>query len=109
MASKTSYTKTTVSRTSARPPYRPEPQPEPSEPGYESTEGEDNRWDDNPTVGDPRPEEAQAIPIKTVGQEQLERSREMQAMGIQNWVDAHDERDPNQQPQAVEGVTPLER
>jgi hypothetical protein len=45
----------------------------------------------------------------TVGEEQLQRSREMQEMGIANWVAAHDERDPDQQPQQVAGVTPLER
>jgi hypothetical protein len=76
-----------------------------------------DRWPEAP-VGDntesPWPDEESARPeeavlVKTVGQEQLERSREMQAMGIDNWVAAHDERDPEDQPRAIEGVTPLER
>jgi len=72
--------------------------------------GEDNQWPDVPTDGDsPRPEENQDVPVVTVGQEQLERSREMQEMGIANWVAAHDERDPADQPQQVAGVGPYEQ
>jgi hypothetical protein len=65
----------------------------------------DNQW---PEV-DPDAGVATETTIVTVGEEQLARSREMQEMGIANWVAAHDERDPDQQPQQVAGVTPLER
>jgi hypothetical protein len=70
----------------------------------------DNEWPDVPDEGEsPRPEENQDIPVVTVGQEQLERSREMQEMGIHNWIAAHDERDPENQPQQVAGVGPYEQ
>lgn len=53
--------------------------------------------------------EAPVQTIETVGEEQLRRSREMQEMGIQNWVEAHDERKPENMNQQVAGVTQLER
>jgi hypothetical protein len=91
-----------------RPPYQrpePEPEPEPSEPGYEAS----NRWPDNPPDVDPEAEQLPVSEVVPVGVEQLERSREMQEMGIANWVAAHDERGPDYQQEQVAGVTPLER
>jgi hypothetical protein len=66
----------------------------------------ENQWPDVPVDPESEAVESQVV---TVGQEQLERSREMQEMGIANWVAAHDERDPADQPQQVAGVTSLER
>jgi electron transfer flavoprotein alpha/beta subunit len=70
-------------------------------------ESPDNQWPDVPT--DPDQEAAEQTTVVTVGEEQLQRSLEMQEMGIDNWVRAHDERDPDYQQQQVAGVTPLER
>jgi hypothetical protein len=99
----------TIKRTTTttyRAPQRPEPQPEQPIYGQGSEESPpDNQW---PEV-EPEPEsestEQQVVPV---GVEQLQRSQEMETMGIANWVAAHDERDPADQPQQVEGVTPLE-
>jgi hypothetical protein len=113
---------TTTYRAPQRPAPRPEPEPEydpPSrrplqgrlpdsnEPGQLPEYAPDNQWPDVPV--DPDSEQLPVSEVVTVGQEQLERSREMQEMGIHNWVAAHDERDPDQQPQQVAGVVPLER
>jgi hypothetical protein len=67
---------------------------------------EDNQWPDVPVDPESEAVESQVV---TVGQEQLKRSREMQEIGIANWVAARDERDPADRPQQVAGVTPLER
>jgi len=108
----------TIKRTTTttyRAPQRPAPQPEqpiygqdsrlPDEPSTLPEYAPDNQWPDNP----PEAEQMPVSDVVTVGEEQLQRSREMQEMGIANWVAAHDERDPDQQPQQVAGVTPLER
>lgn len=107
MASRTTTIRHTT-RTPPRPNYRPEEQA-PSEPEQSLPPEVDPEPEYEAEGESPRPEENQAIPVKTVGQEQLERSREMQAMGINNWVAAHDERDPNAQPEAVAGVGPYEQ
>jgi hypothetical protein len=68
----------------------------------------DNEWPDVPV--DPEIEADAPSEVVPVGVEQLERSREMQAMGIANWVAAHDERTPEElESHAVPGVSPLER
>jgi hypothetical protein len=109
----------TIKRTTTttyRAPQRPAPRPEPEQPIY----GQDSRLPDEPSTlpeyapdnqwpDVPDQEVAEQPTVLTVGEEQLQRSREMQEMGIANWVAAHDERDPDQQPQQVAGVTPLER
>jgi hypothetical protein len=94
-------TTTTISRT---PPPLPADEP-PQRLGGRLPSSEDNRW---PDVGveevEPgAPAQGEVIPV---GVEQLQRSQEMQAMGIHNWVAAHDERNPDYQQQAVEGVSP---
>jgi hypothetical protein len=99
----------TVKRTATayRTPQRP---PQPEQP-IEEPLPDENRWDDNPPEVEAEAE-AEQLPVSDVvpvGVEQLERSQEMEAMGIANWVAAHDERDPDQQPQQIAGVTPLER
>jgi hypothetical protein len=108
----------TIKRTTTtyRAPQRPAPEPDYDPPPRGPLQGRtdepstlpeyppDNQWPDVPDQ-----EVAEQTTIVTVGQEQLQRSREMQEMGIHNWVAAHDERDPDQQPQQVAGVTPLER
>jgi hypothetical protein len=93
-------TSTTISRT-------PPPLPADEPPQRQGLGGRlpDNRW---PDVGveevEPgAPAQGEVIPV---GVEQLQRSQEMQAMGIHNWVAAHDERNPDYQQQAVEGVSP---
>jgi hypothetical protein len=69
----------------------------------------DNEWPDVPVDPEIEAEAAENVVIP-VGVEQLERSREMQAMGIANWVAAHDERTPEElESHAVQGVGPLER
>jgi hypothetical protein len=102
----------TINRTTTttyRAPQRPRPEPEqpiygqPDEPSTLPEYAPDNQWPDDP--------EAEQLPVSEVvpvGVEQLARSQEMEAMGIANWVAAHDERDPDQQPQQIAGVTPLE-
>jgi hypothetical protein len=108
----------TIKRTTTttyRAPQRPRPEPEqpiygqdsrlPDEPSTLPEYAPDNQWPDVPV----EPEQMPVSDVVTVGEEQLQRSREMQEMGIANWVAAHDERDPDQQPQQVAGVTPLER
>jgi hypothetical protein len=69
----------------------------------------DNQWPDVPV--DPESEiEGAPSEVVPVGVEQLERSQEMQAMGIANWVAAHDERTPEElESRSVQGVGPLER
>lgn len=89
MAGRPPYTRTTVRRTS----YQPEP--EPPEPGSEiyqpPSEYEEQTAPEIP-------------PVVTVGEEQLARSREMEAMGVENWKAANDQRSPEDQPQSVQGV-----
>ena len=43
-------------------------------------------------------------PVRTIADEQRERSDEIAAMGTDAWVKAHDERDPEAKPKAVAGV-----
>jgi hypothetical protein len=45
-----------------------------------------------------------ATPVKTIADEQRERSEEMQGEGMQAWKDEHDERDPDEKPKTVPGV-----
>jgi hypothetical protein len=99
----------TIKRTTTttyRAPQRTAPPPiygQPDEPSTLPEYAPDNQWPDDP--------EAEQLPVSDVvpvGVEQLARSQEMEAMGIANWVAAHDERDPDQQPQQIAGVTPLE-
>ena len=108
MASRTTTIRHTSRSAPQRPPYRPEEQAPPDQPDQSLPDETDQGYPDEGEWS-PRPEENQAIPVKTVGQEQLERSREMQEMGIQNWIDAHDDRNPDNQQQAVAGVSTLER
>jgi hypothetical protein len=56
-----------------------------------------------PPIEEPEAEE-EAPRVVTVGEEQLARSLEMQAMGIEAWKAAHDERNPDQTEQSVAGV-----
>jgi hypothetical protein len=97
----------TVKRTTTtyRAPQRPAPQPEQpiyDEPSTLPEYAPDNQWPDVP-------EQTPVSDVVPVGVEQLARSQEMQAMGIANWVAAHDERGPDYQQEQVAGVTPLER
>jgi hypothetical protein len=59
-----------------------------------------------PEGPDPDQPEAETEEVVTVGQEQLGRSQEIEAMGVENWKAAHDERGPDYQQQQVEGVGP---
>ena len=43
-------------------------------------------------------------PVRTIADEQRERSDEIAAMGTAAWVEAHDEREPDAKPKAVAGV-----
>jgi hypothetical protein len=96
----------TIKRTTTttyRAPLRPPPMPEQPMP--------DEEWEGAPPEIEAEAE-AEQLPVSDVvpvGVEQLERSQEMEAMGIANWVAAHDERDPDQQPQQIAGVTQMER
>jgi hypothetical protein len=45
--------------------------------------------------------------VRTIVDEQRERSEEMQRMGVEAWKAANDQRTPEQMPQPVEGVTQL--
>jgi hypothetical protein len=45
-----------------------------------------------------------AEPVKTVAEEQRERSEAMQAQGVEAFKASHDERDPNERPRSVAGV-----
>ena len=93
MASRTTVTRTTVAPPAYRPPVRPEPEWQEPVPEPEITE----------------PEQQPVSEVVTVQEEQLARSQEMEAMGVNAWVAAHDERGPEYQQQAVEGVgTPPE-
>jgi hypothetical protein len=51
------------------------------------------------------PQAAATPPVVTVVDEQRARSAEIQAMGVENWKAAHDERDPEAKPQTVAGVS----
>ena len=65
---------------------------------------------EEPPPEEQAPEEAEdENKVVTVGEEQLQRSLEMQAMGIEAWKQAHDERPIDEQQQAVEGVGPYEK
>ena len=52
------------------------------------------------------PAQSDVVPV---GVEQFQRSQEMQAMGIHNWVAAHDERNLDEPQQQVAGVIDYER
>lgn len=85
----------------ARAPLRPEieqpvyhPEYETEEPGYPAEPDE--------------PEAVEPDTVVTVGEEQLARSAEIEAMGVENWKAAHDERNPNQAHRSVQGVRNLE-
>jgi hypothetical protein len=92
MASRTTVTRTTTAPPAYRAPVRP------SEPELEWQEPE------------PEPEITEPVSdVVPVGVEQLARSLEIEAMGVEAWKAAHDERGPEYQQQAVEGVgTPPE-
>jgi hypothetical protein len=75
------------------------------EPGQLPEGPPDNQWPEEVPPDEPMP----VSDVVTVGEEQLQRSREMQEIGISNWVAAHDERGPDYQQQQVDGVTQLER
>jgi hypothetical protein len=49
----------------------------------------------------------QGKPSTTIQTDQLVRSQEMEEMGMDNWIRAHDERDPNAKPKQVPGVAPV--
>jgi hypothetical protein len=46
--------------------------------------------------------------VKTAGEEQLERSEEMEREGIEKWKARHDMRDEKDRPRQVPGVSPTE-
>jgi hypothetical protein len=46
--------------------------------------------------------------VKTAGEEQLERSEEMEREGIEKWKARHDTRDERDRPRQVPGVSPTE-
>ncbi len=46
---------------------------------------------------------------RTVGEEQMERSEEIERMGVDNWKDSVDTRDPKDRPRQVPGVTNMDR
>lgn len=107
---------TTIKRTTIHhaPTRRPPPLPEP-EPPRRALGGRPPEIEQPIYQPDEIPPDEQAPPedeenkVVTVGEEQLERSREMQAMGIEAWKQAHDERPVDEQQQAVEGVGPYEK
>jgi hypothetical protein len=80
-----------ATRPTPRPPHLPpqdaEPEPEPE------LEAE---------AGLPEP------PVRTIADEQRERSDQMMAIGVQAWMAQFDQRDPSAQPHAVEGVSNTE-
>jgi hypothetical protein len=47
-------------------------------------------------------------PVKTIADEQRERSAEMEAMGMEAWKAAHDDRSLDEQPQQIPGVSPTQ-
>lgn len=88
------------SRADTRRPLRP-PDVEAEQPIY------------HPDVEEPvEPEEPEAVEpetVVTVGEEQMARSAEIEAMGVEEWKRQHDERRPDEQQRAVEGVGSLEQ
>ncbi len=46
---------------------------------------------------------------RTVGEEQMERSEEIERMGVDNWKDSVDTRDSKDRPRQVPGVTSMDR
>jgi hypothetical protein len=44
-------------------------------------------------------------PVMTIADEQRARSLEIEAMGVEEWKNAHDERNPDETQRQVEGVT----
>jgi hypothetical protein len=114
MATVKRTTSTTISRT---PPPLPQDEPPqrlasrlPNAPGQLPDEPPppDNQWPGvEPEEVEPgAPAQSDVVPV---GVEQFQRSQEMQAMGIHNWVAAHDERNLDEPQQQVAGVIDYER
>jgi hypothetical protein len=62
-----------------------------------------------PRADEPKPDLKPVDPatqVKTIGDEQRERSTEIEKVGVAKWVEEHDQRDPADKPRAVEGVAP---
>jgi hypothetical protein len=109
------------------PPPKPAPRPtppthHPHEPPAPSKSGEDRLTPlkpgedpqeaklalDEPVKTYAKPEDDPNY-VKTVGQEQLERSAEIQAMGVEAYMAKYSAKDPNEPaPKTVAGVGPLE-
>ena len=105
---------TTIKRTTIHhsPSRRPPPLPEPPRRalGGRAPEIEQPIYQPDEIPPDEQaPPEDEENKVVTVGEEQLQRSLEMQAMGIEAWKQAHDERPPDEQQQSVEGVGPYEK
>jgi hypothetical protein len=54
------------------------------------------------------PETQPEPPVRTIADEQRERSAEMEAMGMDAWIAAHDQRSADEQPQQIPGVSPTQ-
>jgi hypothetical protein len=54
------------------------------------------------------PEAQPEPPVRTIADEQRERSAEMEAMGMDAWIAAHDQRSADEQPQQIPGVSPTQ-
>lgn len=92
----------------ARAPIRP-PQAEIEQPIYHpEVEEPPPDYPESPDYETPD-EEAAASDVVTIGEEQLARSAEIEAMGVENWKAAHDERRPSEEQRSVQGVGSLEQ
>jgi hypothetical protein len=89
----------TTIKTGARYPTRPLPQAPQQPEQLPDQPPPDMEW---PPEEEVQPPEAEVC--RTIADEQRERSEEIQAMGVQNWIDAHDQRNPENQQQQVAGV-----
>lgn len=96
---------TTIKSGGARYPTRPLPQA-PQQP--EQLPDQPPEWPPEeglpPEMETQPPEIYPGEPCRTIADEQRERSEEIQAMGVQAWIDAHDQRNPENQQQQVAGV-----
>jgi hypothetical protein len=75
-------------------------QPKPTAPKPKPPEPED----DQPEAA--KPAAPSAEPVRTIADEQRERSEEIQRQGVEAWKAAHDERGPDDKPKPVPGVSP---
>jgi hypothetical protein len=74
--------------TQPKPQPKPQPEPEPE--------------DDPPAAAT----KAEAQPVRTIADEQRERSDQIAREGVEKWKADHDERSPDDKPKQVPGVSP---